>query len=42
MSIAEDLSSVPVTAPIDTDSAGRAGDIATHAVAGDVPLFVEH
>jgi S1-C subfamily serine protease len=32
VSIAQDLSSVPVTAPIDTDSAGRLGDIATHAV----------
>jgi hypothetical protein len=32
MSIAQDLNTVPVTAPIDTDSAGRLGDIATHAV----------
>jgi hypothetical protein len=32
MTIAEDLSNVPVAAPIDTDSAGRAGDVATHAV----------
>jgi S1-C subfamily serine protease len=32
MSIAQDLNNVPVAAPIDTDSAGRGGDIATHAV----------
>lgn len=32
MSIAEDLNNVPTSAPIDTDSAGRSGDIATHAV----------
>src|ERR1700730_9686033 len=32
MSIADQLNNVPVTAPIDTDSAGRAGDVATHAV----------
>jgi hypothetical protein len=32
MGIAEDLNTLPVTAPIDTDSAGRAGDIATHSV----------
>jgi S1-C subfamily serine protease len=32
MSIAEDLNNVPTSAPIDTDSAGRLGDIATHAV----------
>ena len=32
MSIAQDLNNIPVTAPIDTDSAGRLGDIATHAV----------
>lgn len=32
MSIADDLNNVPVSAPIDTDSAGRAGDIATHSV----------
>ena len=32
MSIADDLNTVPVAAPIDTDSAGRAGDIATHSV----------
>ena len=32
MSIADNLNNVPVAAPIDTDSAGRAGDIATHSV----------
>jgi Trypsin-like peptidase domain len=32
MSIAQNLNTVPVAAPIDTDSAGRLGDIATHAV----------
>jgi hypothetical protein len=32
LGIADDLNTVPVTAPIDTDSAGRAGDIATHSV----------
>jgi len=32
MSIADDLNDIPVAAPIDTDSAGRAGDIATHSV----------
>jgi hypothetical protein len=32
MSIAQDLNSIPTAAPIDTDSAGRLGDIATHAV----------
>jgi hypothetical protein len=32
MSIAQDLNNVPTSAPIDTDSAGRLGDIATHAV----------
>jgi S1-C subfamily serine protease len=32
MTIADDLNTVPVSAPIDTDSAGRAGDIATHSV----------
>ena len=32
MSIADQLNDVPVAAPIDTDSAGRGGDIATHAV----------
>lgn len=32
MGIAEDLNAVPVTAPIDTESAGRAGDVATHSV----------
>lgn len=31
-SIAEDLNNVPTAAPIDTDSAGRLGDVATHAV----------
>jgi hypothetical protein len=40
MSIADDLNNVPVSAPIDTDSAGRAGDIATHAVIR--LLCVEH
>lgn len=32
MSIAQDLNTVPTAAPIDTDSAGKLGDIATHAV----------
>jgi S1-C subfamily serine protease len=32
MGLAEDLNNVQVAAPIDTDSAGRAGDIATHSV----------
>src|SRR5260370_14859010 len=32
MGLAEDLNNVPVSTPIDTDSAGRAGDIATHSV----------
>jgi hypothetical protein len=32
ISIADDLNNVPVAAPIDTDSAGRGGDVATHAV----------
>ena len=32
MSIAEDLSNVQTSAPIDTDSAGRLGDIAAYAV----------
>jgi hypothetical protein len=32
MSIADDLNTVPTSAPIDTDSAGKLGDIATHAV----------
>jgi S1-C subfamily serine protease len=32
MTIADQLNDVPVSAPIDTDSAGRAGDIATHSV----------
>jgi S1-C subfamily serine protease len=32
MSIADDLNTIPVSAPIDTDSAGRAGDVATHSV----------
>jgi S1-C subfamily serine protease len=32
MSIADNLSTVPTSAPIDTDSAGRLGDVATHAV----------
>jgi len=32
MGIADDLNTVPVAAPIDTDSTGRAGDIATHSV----------
>jgi S1-C subfamily serine protease len=32
ISFADDLNTVPVSAPIDTDSTGRAGDIATHSV----------
>jgi hypothetical protein len=32
MSVADDLNTVPVSAPIDTDSTGRAGDVATHSV----------
>ena len=32
MSFAEDLNTVPVSAPIHTDFAGRSGDVATHAV----------
>jgi S1-C subfamily serine protease len=32
MSIAQEFNTVAVAAPIDTDSAGRLGDIATHAV----------
>jgi hypothetical protein len=32
MSIARDLNTIPTAAPIDTDSAGRLGDIAIHAV----------
>lgn len=32
MSAADESVNIPVTAPIDTDSAGRAGDIATHSV----------
>ena len=32
MSFAQDLNTVPTAAQIDTDSAGRLGDIATHAV----------
>ncbi len=32
MGIADDLNTIPVAAPIDTDSAGKAGDIATHSV----------
>ncbi len=32
MALADDLNNVPVSAPIDTDSAGRAGDVATHSV----------
>jgi len=32
MSIADDLNTIPTAAPIDTDSAGRLGDVATHAV----------
>ena len=32
MSIANDLNNVPTSAPIDTDSAGKLGDVATHAV----------
>lgn len=32
MSFAEDLNNVSTAAPIDTDSAGRLGDVATHAV----------
>src|SRR5579871_252404 len=32
MSLAQNLNDVPVSAPIDTDSAGRAGDVATHSV----------
>src|ERR1051326_6030418 len=32
MSVAQDLNTVPTSAPIDTDSAGKLGDIATHAV----------
>jgi S1-C subfamily serine protease len=32
MSVADDLNNIPISAPIDTDSAGRVGDIATHAV----------
>jgi S1-C subfamily serine protease len=32
MSVADDLSTVPVSAPIDTDSTGRAGDVARHSV----------
>ena len=32
MALADQLNDVPVAAPIDTDSAGRGGDIATHSV----------
>jgi S1-C subfamily serine protease len=32
MSLIDDLNNIPVSAPIDTDSAGRAGDIAMHSV----------
>jgi S1-C subfamily serine protease len=32
MGLADELNNVPVSAPIDTDSAGRAGDIAMHSV----------
>src|ERR1700741_5372044 len=32
MSFADNFDTVPVSAPIDTDSAGRAGDGATHSV----------
>jgi hypothetical protein len=32
MGIADDLNNIPVAAPIDTDSAGRGGDIATHSI----------
>jgi hypothetical protein len=32
MAIADDLTNIPVAAPIDTDSAGRSGDIAIHTV----------
>jgi hypothetical protein len=32
VSASDDLTNIPVVAPIDTDSAGRGGDIATHSV----------
>jgi S1-C subfamily serine protease len=32
VSVADDLTNIPVAAPIDTDSAGRGGDIASHSV----------